>query len=117
MMYFESRSLKVKQFSMNILFCLFLWIYIHWMYVFNFVQIFDLPVMSMTNERDHDTNMLALNGMSVFLEATFQEEDHLYEELPALALRIILMMLLLGCEDIESDPSPKARHRKAVSLT
>ena len=84
--------------------------------MFTFVQIFDLPVMSMTNASDHDTNMLALNGMSVILEATNQEEHHFYEKLPALALRI-LMILLLECEDIESDPSPKARHRKAVSLT
>ena len=87
------------------------------MYVFNFVQIFDLPVMSVTNASDHDTNMLALNAMSVFLEATFQEEHHLYEELPALTLRIILMILLRECEDIESNPAPKARHRTTVSHT
>ena len=83
--------------------------------MFNFVQIFDLPVMSMTNASDHDINMLALNAMSVFLEATFQEEHHFYEELPALALRIVLMILLLECEGNESNPAPKARHRTAVS--
>ena len=115
MMYFKSRSLKVKLFSMNIILA-YSYESIPWVYVFNFVQIFDLPVMSMPNASDHDTNMLALNAMSVFLEATSQEEHHLYEEFPDLALRI-LMILLLGCEDIKSNLVPKARHRTIVSHT